>query len=203
MVTYKHIRQLRPLLDKVLNEGMDWKDFRKELKKATKKCERCGNYDLRLLLVHHVTPRSEGGDDRIENLQILCYNCHRMVHMSHSGRGNRTVNDMVNTVEAYIVAGLNKAKDEPDTDEYDTKDDYRVGGNITKYISSGNDMLEVDNYMVKWCHVCDINRMHDIVELESEVYFGKPHRVKYYVCRMCGVGTKKIRVLNVDEGEQT
>lgn len=43
-------------------------------------CERCGNSDLRVLVKHHVLPRFMGGDDDISNLQVLCQNCHKIVH---------------------------------------------------------------------------------------------------------------------------
>ncbi len=39
-------------------------------------CLNCG-WDKDVTDVHHITPRSEGGTDAIENLVVLCPNCHR------------------------------------------------------------------------------------------------------------------------------
>lgn len=36
------------------------------------------------LEVHHVTPLSGGGEDRLENVMALCPNCHREVHFGES-----------------------------------------------------------------------------------------------------------------------
>ena len=30
--------------------------------------------------VHHVLPKSKGGDDRLSNLQMLHINCHKQIH---------------------------------------------------------------------------------------------------------------------------
>lgn len=44
------------------------------------KCVCCGNNDPLVLDVHHVIPRHKGGSDNIENLSLLCANCHRKEH---------------------------------------------------------------------------------------------------------------------------
>jgi diadenosine tetraphosphate (Ap4A) HIT family hydrolase/5-methylcytosine-specific restriction endonuclease McrA len=49
------------------------------LKRAKFRCELCGvSADVRALEVDHITPRSKGGTDEIENLQALCYICNSM-----------------------------------------------------------------------------------------------------------------------------
>jgi len=48
-------------------------------KRANYKCQKCGRslYGSKVPFhVHHVKPRSEGGDDGLENLQLLCEICH-------------------------------------------------------------------------------------------------------------------------------
>ena len=42
------------------------------------RCEICGARTN--LVVHHKIPRSKGGSDDKENLQVLCRNCHLHVH---------------------------------------------------------------------------------------------------------------------------
>ena len=40
-------------------------------------CEQCGN---KAADIHHITFRSQGGTDEIENLIALCRKCHNMAH---------------------------------------------------------------------------------------------------------------------------
>ena len=41
-------------------------------------CQLCGSY--RRLQIHHVQPRSKGGDNSEQNLLTLCSDCHGDVH---------------------------------------------------------------------------------------------------------------------------
>jgi len=41
-------------------------------------CILCG--ENRLVDVHHLIPRSKGGEDKIENLVVLCPTCHYSIH---------------------------------------------------------------------------------------------------------------------------
>ena len=45
---------------------------------AAKVCKRCGVTDFRLLTVHHLDENH--GNNMIENLVWMCYNCHFLVH---------------------------------------------------------------------------------------------------------------------------
>lgn len=63
------------------------------LKRAGKRCELCGvaegdeSYEERLPLhVDHITPRSKGGSNELDNLQVLCRAC-------NLGKGNRDDTD--------------------------------------------------------------------------------------------------------------
>lgn len=43
-------------------------------------CEVCG-YDFKpTLQVHHIIPVSKGGSNDLENLSLLCPNCHSLIH---------------------------------------------------------------------------------------------------------------------------
>lgn len=42
------------------------------------KCRFC--HDTHALHAHHITFRSQGGEDKLNNLITLCYQCHRAVH---------------------------------------------------------------------------------------------------------------------------
>lgn len=53
--------------------------------RAGKRCERCGRglADLHDVRVHHLVPRRMGGgfrDDKLDNLQCLCWQCHLGAH---------------------------------------------------------------------------------------------------------------------------
>ncbi|PYU18161.1 MAG: hypothetical protein DMG30_28870 [Acidobacteria bacterium] len=48
------------------------------LKRDGWRCQSCGSSVG--LEVHHITPRSNLGDDVQENLITLCWKCHRQIH---------------------------------------------------------------------------------------------------------------------------
>jgi len=43
-------------------------------------CVRCGESDIRVLRLHHIIPKSKGGDNTKDNLETLCSNCHAVHH---------------------------------------------------------------------------------------------------------------------------
>jgi 5-methylcytosine-specific restriction endonuclease McrA len=47
-------------------------------------CEICGYDGMVALQVHHIIPQCKGGGDELENLQLLCANCHLETHYSKS-----------------------------------------------------------------------------------------------------------------------
>ena len=51
-----------------------------KIKRLGGKCELCGISEQ--LQIHHKLPVSEGGDCRIENLQVLCRECHLKIHQN-------------------------------------------------------------------------------------------------------------------------
>ena len=59
------------------------------------KCESCGIDNFYLLDIHHVIPQSQGGTDDLDNLKLLCKNCHAIEH----GR----VGDINKYVEEYNI----------------------------------------------------------------------------------------------------
>jgi hypothetical protein len=51
-------------------------------------CEVCGApAEVRALEVHHRQPVLQGGDDREENLQVLCFACHHRLQPCSTGCG--------------------------------------------------------------------------------------------------------------------
>lgn len=44
------------------------------------RCTRCGETRIHLLTIHHVNPRSEGGEDSLGNLRTMCIKCHAESH---------------------------------------------------------------------------------------------------------------------------
>lgn len=42
------------------------------------RCARCNR--VRRLQIHHRKYRSHGGTDRVENLEPVCWDCHRLIH---------------------------------------------------------------------------------------------------------------------------
>lgn len=43
-------------------------------------CERCGYAKTHILEVHHRIRRCEGGTDDLDNLELICPNCHAEIH---------------------------------------------------------------------------------------------------------------------------
>lgn len=43
-------------------------------------CEYCGNKTKEILQIHHIEPIAMGGNNDLDNLIILCPNCHKSVH---------------------------------------------------------------------------------------------------------------------------
>lgn len=44
------------------------------------KCERCPYALVEILQVHHIIQRKDGGSDELENLELICPNCHAEEH---------------------------------------------------------------------------------------------------------------------------
>ena len=43
-------------------------------------CVKCGRYVPPGTIPHHKVFKSHGGDDTLENLELLCMDCHRRIH---------------------------------------------------------------------------------------------------------------------------
>ena len=50
------------------------------LKVRGDKCEVCENESREILQIHHITQLSDGGIDTMNNITVLCPNCHRTIH---------------------------------------------------------------------------------------------------------------------------
>lgn len=75
----------RPLKDKV-------RDLRSLKQRAFSlrgaKCERCDySESSNILVLHHILHRKDGGSDDLENLEILCPNCHALEHYGEDPAG--------------------------------------------------------------------------------------------------------------------
>lgn len=57
-----------------LNEMSSFPQIRRVLLKENIRCELCGS--RRGLDVHHIIPRCVGGDDKLDNLIVICSGCH-------------------------------------------------------------------------------------------------------------------------------
>lgn len=71
-----------PIFDLLLDYPPDWDDRRARVQERDRSCVACGSG--RNLQAHHITPLSRGGSNRIENLKLLCQDCHKV---AHGGRG--------------------------------------------------------------------------------------------------------------------
>ena len=58
------------------------------------KRQRCTYSDVNILVVHHIIRRSDGGTNDLENLELICPNCHAEIHfynVKHNKKGNKQV----------------------------------------------------------------------------------------------------------------
>jgi len=58
---------------------MSKRTISKVLKRLKASCSNCGWGEASCDL-HHIVPKSKGGDDTDDNLTVLCPNCHRLAH---------------------------------------------------------------------------------------------------------------------------
>lgn len=61
------------------------------------KCQRCNYSDVNILVIHHIVRRSDGGSDDLDNLELVCPNCHAEIHFygeKHGKRGRKHANMM-------------------------------------------------------------------------------------------------------------
>ena len=72
----QELRQKRPRL-KLSAEDYKLLHYR-VLERDGWRCQNCGS--SKDLQVHHLSNRSKLGDDALDNLIVLCANCHRMQH---------------------------------------------------------------------------------------------------------------------------
>lgn len=81
-------KQPRAVLTQTLTYQRDQSVVRATLERAKGVCERCGQSapfirksdNKPYLEVHHRVPLSQGGEDKLENAEALCPNCHREAH---------------------------------------------------------------------------------------------------------------------------
>ncbi len=67
------------LYDYFLTYPPDWEERRRQVEERdSDQCCKCGN--LRYLHLHHIKSLSEGGNNKISNLMLLCEKCHSKKH---------------------------------------------------------------------------------------------------------------------------
>jgi 5-methylcytosine-specific restriction endonuclease McrA len=58
----------------------DWRIMRRiVLKRDRRHCCNCQAHGKRLD-VHHIVPIGKGGSNRLTNLAVLCFSCHKLIH---------------------------------------------------------------------------------------------------------------------------
>lgn len=132
-------RKLTNIYDYWLDYPPDWDDRRTKVKKRDgESCSRCFSTSKELH-VHHKVPLSRGGTNKIENLVLLCKDCHSEEHgrdLSLEFRNNgtafsRRVNDIRKAIEqGKRVVFLYKKPDET---------------SYTKRTISPEDLVEIDH----------------------------------------------------------
>ena len=67
------------------------------------KCDICGMDCKQILVVHHILPLHDGGTNDLENLKVLCPNCHAFIHkeMSFSQENKNSTQEESETSSMY------------------------------------------------------------------------------------------------------
>lgn len=74
------------LYDYFLTYPPDWEERRRQVvERDGDQCSKCGNWSH--LHLHHITPLSKGGSNKIINLKMLCENCHSKDHCGRDFSG--------------------------------------------------------------------------------------------------------------------
>jgi len=80
------------IYDYFLTYPPDWEERRKQVvERDSNQCSKCGEWGH--LHLHHITPLSMGGSNKITNLKLLCENCHSKKH------GGRDFSGDFNSIE--------------------------------------------------------------------------------------------------------
>lgn len=75
--------RLGPKRPRLMHDWESYAELRREvLERDGWRCQYCGT--TQNLEVHHLVPRSQGGDDDAQNLITLCARCHGDVHLHKS-----------------------------------------------------------------------------------------------------------------------
>lgn len=81
------LRNIEPLHRKEKGYPKDWETRKVEVsRRSNSKCNSCGISIsvLRKAHLHHIKPLSKGGDNSLENLELLCADCHMDKHPDKS-----------------------------------------------------------------------------------------------------------------------
>lgn len=71
--------KITPIYDYFLTYPPDWEERKNQvIKRDGEQCSKCGSRGH--LHLHHIKPLSKGGSNKIENLILLCENCHSKEH---------------------------------------------------------------------------------------------------------------------------
>lgn len=103
--------KLSNVYDYWLTRPPDWKNRTFDLRKETEYCSKCGekrNND-NPLHVHHIIPIAHGGNHKIDNLTVLCYDCHQNEHPFKFNNNNNNEFKQYNSVKkSYYEVLLDK-----------------------------------------------------------------------------------------------
>ncbi len=101
-------RRAEPLFDLMLDYPPDWSQRAEKVKERDRSCTSCGSH--RFLQVHHITPLSKGGSNKLSNLVLLCESCHKKEHGGRDFKytvpsGNLAISDRVEVIQQAISFG--------------------------------------------------------------------------------------------------
>lgn len=151
-----------------MTEARSWSSNRKAaLRRDSRTCQRCsadgGEGSEHDLQVHHITPRENGGNDKLSNLITLCVPCHDAVHtgVSNDEVARYTGDEFFDWIDGY---------DGPEMGPWDSEYICTVCG----YVWTGKPLFQRESTSVN----CPRNSLHAHVCIEVGEILFPAHTIK-------------------------
>jgi len=132
-------------------------------RKYNHKCNECGSHNM--LQIHHLLEVKYGGKDRIDNMILLCENCHQKKHgREFTYDGNSTRGVVKNKTFAKLQKLRQAQGDKKISIVYEKKD-----GSVTKREIEPKEIYENDNrlYVKAYCYLRNAKRTFRISRIKN------------------------------------
>lgn len=140
--------------NKLFYSSTEWQELRQGALSRSGECERCGSKDE--LTVHHRNYERFGGNETLDDLEVLCWECHRNTHETEE---KYWVN-LVNSIEAIEQAINNNAdgifNSMRDASYLGIKDKNKYLEQLYSHLKSRKEAFGSAEFIgIHECYICD------------------------------------------------